>query len=68
MKFTTKFKYNDEVRIIGTDICGELVDIIPIHIMNGKPFYKYKMFTIDKGYIAVDEDQLELYTPVYKSL
>jgi len=61
----TKFKFNDEVRIIGTEIVGELVDIIPVGIFNGKPLYKYKMFTIDKGFIAVDESQLE-YINIYK--
>ena len=59
----TKLKYNDKVKIIGTDIVGELVDIIPqgINMFTKTPVYKYKVFTINKGFLAVDESQLEKY-------
>jgi len=60
MKFQTKFKYNDKVKIINTDIKGELVDVIPLGMIGKVPLYNYKMFTIDKGFILVQENVLEL--------
>ena len=59
MKYETKFKYNDKVKVINTDIQGELTDIIPVGMLNGTPLYRYKMFTIDKGFLAVEESVLE---------
>jgi len=60
MKYSTKFKYNDKVKIINTNIHGELIDILPIGIVNGIPIYRYKMFTINKGFLMVEESVLEI--------
>ena len=57
----TKFKHNDKVRIISNPlIVGELTDIIPQGIVNGVPFYSYKMHTINHGFLLVAENNLEL--------
>lgn len=60
MTVTTKFKYNDKVRLLGHNLEGELIDIKPLGIFNGRPMYKYVMFTIQKGVLLVEENQLEL--------
>ena len=58
----TKFKYEDKVKVIGTDIVGELIDIIPVGFFMGRTIYKYKLFSITKGFMAVDENQIEKVT------
>ena len=59
MKYSTKFKYNDKVKILGTGLEGELIDIVPLGISPQGVVYKYKVFTITKGVLLVPENALE---------
>ena len=57
-KLNTKFKYGDKVKLIGKEVYGELIDIIPIGYFNNRAIYKYVMFT-PKGKMIVNEEEIE---------
>ena len=58
----TKFKHNDTVRVKNTNLIGELVDIIPIAIVNNNPIWKYKMWVrYTNRFVPVSEGEIEIH-------
>ena len=59
MKYETKFKYNDKVRVIvNPEVQGELIDLRPLYLQDGVPVYSYIMHTI-QGFKEVREIDIE---------
>jgi len=55
-----KFKYEDTVRVVNTNLVGECIDVIP-YVVNGTIQIGYIIHTIEKGPLKVKEHQLEKY-------
>ncbi len=53
-----KFKYNDKVFIEPQGVYGEVTNIVPIGMVNGKPYYHYQVHTITNGFVVVPEQRL----------
>ena len=67
MKYETKFKYNDVVKVIATpELIGELISVKPKYLQDGVPVYSYIMhnptvfFEVrDIDIVKLTEEELE---------